>query len=128
MAENNRSTPQSIPEDIPGSSNLGGPEHWVLMALNNLREDIHCVETRMSSRFDDVSSKFDDVSSKFDDVNENITKVDQRLSVVEGRILKSTWLVAGALMVLVLLYGAYEWVSPYVDVTIDLKESAEGQQ
>ena len=112
MAGSDRSTLQTPPESRQGSPGLGGVEQWVMKSLNDLQMDIRDGNNRLSEEIDKV--------------NETITKVDQRLSVVERKISKLIWVVSGAVAMLVLLYTGIELITSYFNVTIDLKDSAEG--
>lgn len=102
MSDNNTN-----PDESRGPPTSSGSDQWILKSLNDLKSDIQKADDRSSKAFEGVSGK--------------MTSMDGRLGAIESKLSKVLWTIAGAGIVLTLMFGGFELLTSYFDVSITPK-------
>lgn len=101
-------TPEnSNPQEIRGPSNGVDSNSWVMKSLNDLRDDMKEMNGKSIVAMDNMSSK--------------LLSVETQLTSIESKISKLVWSVIGAGTVLGLLFGGFELLTAYFDITLTPK-------
>jgi len=95
------------PDESRGPPTSSGSDQWILKSLNDLKADIQKADDRSSKAFGDVSDR--------------LSGMDSRLGAIEGKLSKVLWTIAGAGIVLGIMFGGFELLTSYFDVSITPK-------
>lgn len=101
MSAPDRPTSPPVENTTPQQSGMA-TETWILKGLNDLRDDVR-------------------------GIRESISGVDKRLASLEKTVMRAVYGISGAVAVIILLWGLFQFVAKYYDIEVKPRSSISEQ-